>query len=202
MKKKIIIGCITVVTIIIITSFNSVIGENDDSTNRAYTSPLFIFRNINTLENNHKNKINSRFLGENRIISIPIEKCDKKYDLIDIISSLDENKFINIIKQMIHNTNQKKHDVKLLDELKNDLKFVKENLENEKNPLSNFEKKYWTIYYTLCYWEPGCFFMHFIQRIFIRIQQFFVLLELFLIFILSIFITMRPTSCCPIDFIK
>ena len=97
MKKKILIGSIIAVAILVLVSFTGVVGyQTTKSSTIANASPLFTVRSCRAIDIN-SNDVTSNYIGKGTDDSINIPTRDitqlKVQRLINLIRSLDDDKF-------------------------------------------------------------------------------------------------------------
>jgi len=165
MNKKILIGSLVVVAILVLVSFTGVVGyQTTKSSTIARASPLFAVRSSRAIDVESKD-IDCDYIGKGResVIRFPIRdsKAALIHKVIDRISRMDKKEYDRFI-------------VLVINRLKNDNSFQKENIDDvvqvihhlrairsEIQFVSDVKSEGWTGY-TFCttqgQWEPGCFF--------------------------------------------
>ena len=109
MNKKILVGSIIAVVILVLVSFTGVVGYQTTSTNIARASPLFSIRSKRAIEEESKD-IACDYVGkgEENVLSIP--KRDNRIDMvqkfIDSISKMDDITFNIFKKTIVRHINQ------------------------------------------------------------------------------------------------
>ncbi len=109
MNKKILIGSILVVVILILVSFTSVVGYNNVESNKIL-SPLFNIRSNRAIDKESKD-LTCDYVGKGEEITISLPQYDKTDILqkfINLIEGMDETKINEIIFygiNMFHNIN-------------------------------------------------------------------------------------------------
>ncbi|UCD13327.1 MAG: hypothetical protein JSW60_07155, partial [Thermoplasmatales archaeon] len=103
MNKKILIGSIIAVAVLIGVSFTSVVGYSNVKSNSIETSPLFTVRTKRAIDEESRDLIYD-YVGKGEEIIIPLPKRKDRAVLqqkfIDIINSMDDttfNRFLNIV---------------------------------------------------------------------------------------------------------
>jgi len=121
MNKRIIIGSIIAVTILISISFTSVVGYNNIKSNSAINSPLFGIRTQMAIEKESKD-FTFEYVGKGEKIRIIIPHRNDKNALIqkfiNDIKYMDEETFNKFIKSIIGSSNQNKNSKEIEDSLK------------------------------------------------------------------------------------
>ena len=147
MKKKLLIVCFLAGAIIITASFTSAIGvdvEKIDSKKGGISSPLFAVRQ-NSVIKKQSQKINSNYLGKNKILSIFFaERTTFSSNIDKALELLEKNPLIlNIILEKLE-TSQividklKEYDIGM-SEFKNYLKSIKNNPSILEEEIKNIE---------------------------------------------------------------
>ena len=161
MEKRILIGSIIAVVILVLVSFTGVVGyQTTKSSTIAKASPLFSIRSKRAIGQGEKD-ISTDYLGHGEKTDIQfssrIERAEQVQKTIDIISKMDDkafSKFISriILKQKYREQMTDKETSDMLQALQyirgnpNDMKYYN----TKDNPIETFE--YWT-----CRWWPGCY---------------------------------------------
>ena len=183
MKKKILIGSIIAVAIIILVSFTSVVGYRSVKSDSKIDSPLFSIRN-------KKGEISSNFIGKGKAINIPLHRKNDKAELVE--------KIVNRIKMMNEKSLERVTDIifyklesdeKIVHTNRNDIKdaiyFISENPELSKSfILQDKEETGFKDYTYGNQTRIGC--------ILVSIYTLFILL--FLAFVLIFFMEPIPTN--------
>jgi hypothetical protein len=129
MKKRIIIGSIIAVTILISISFTSVVGYNNIKSNSAINSPLFGIRTRMATEEESKD-FTFEYVGKGVETKLLIPHRNDKNALIqkfiNEIQSMDEETFNKFIHSIIGKSNQNKNNK----EVKSILKQIRDNGKN------------------------------------------------------------------------
>ena len=109
MNKKILIGSIISIAIIIGICFTSVVGYQSTSKTIADISPLFTVRSSRALDVDSKD-LSYNYVGKGEDISISILKRDNKIVLIqkfiDSISKMDDKKLNRLIELVVSHKNK------------------------------------------------------------------------------------------------
>ncbi len=164
MNKKILIGSIIAVSVLIGVSFTSVVGYRSVEFD-VKVSPLFAIRTQKAI-NEESNSLTCNYVGKGRPTLINIQKRDNRTVLlqrfIERINKIDDmtlNRFINFIIKQLHQANT------ITDEnipkLVITLYQIKSNPENIKNELEDITDKFPTQEGFWCTslegeWYPGC----------------------------------------------
>ena len=150
MKRKILIGSIIAVVILILVSFTGVVGyQTTKSSTIAKTSPLFTVRSSRAIDEESKG-LSCDYVGKGREIVLSFPKRDSKQLLLDKlinrISKMDDKSFNRFVKIVIANINQnnKINDVEvsneeiavMLSQLRDNSEVIKNNfmMINDKEP--------------------------------------------------------------------
>ncbi len=120
MNKKILIGSIIAVVILVLVSFTSVVGfQTTKSSTIARASPLFSVRSSRAIDEESKD-LTCDYVGKGEGITIPLPMRDIRnkflQKFIDIISKMDDrtfNKFINSVIERIYQSNKVGKDITL-----------------------------------------------------------------------------------------
>jgi hypothetical protein len=118
MNKKIILGSITSVVILVIVSFTSIGGYGSDES-KMNLSPLFNIRITRAIQRDGEDLVCDYVgKGEDNVLSIP-KKNTQQYKigkLINIIRNMNDktyDRFVDIVKNANFNYNNKKNDEKI-----------------------------------------------------------------------------------------
>jgi hypothetical protein len=160
MNKKIIIGSLVAVVILILVSFTGVVGyQNTKSSTIARASPLFAVRSSRAIDEESKD-IACDYVGKGEEIILSIPKRDSEKILIqkfaDSISKMDNNNFKRFLNLLI-NKIQEKNEYEDINEVINTFQQIRNNplsiISGETNDnISSFSFEFTP---TLC-WFPGC----------------------------------------------
>ena len=109
MKKKILLGSIFAVVILIFLSFNNVVGYRNSNSNLVHSSPLFDIRTNRAIEQDINPYFNDYIgKGEENKIYFPVRANEKdllcKY--IEVISQMDKKAFNNFKTEIISHANK------------------------------------------------------------------------------------------------
>jgi hypothetical protein len=99
MKKKILLGSIFAVVILIFLSFNNVVGYRNSNINLVHSSPLFDIRTNRAIEQDINPYFNDYIgKGEENKIYFPVRDNEKEllYKYIEVISQMDKKAFNNL----------------------------------------------------------------------------------------------------------
>ena len=111
MNKKILIGSIIAVAILILVSFTGVVGyQTTKSSNIAKASPLFTIRSSRAIDEESKD-IACDYVGKGNRIIIPLPKRNNKVELLDrftnIIRTMDDKSFDRLVELIIKHLHQR-----------------------------------------------------------------------------------------------
>jgi len=108
MNKKILIGSIIAVAILILVSFTGVVGyQTTKSSNIAKASPLFTIRSSRAVDKDSKD-ITCSYVGKGEKCLLSIPKLDTRYQKgIDIIQHLDDKSYDRLIDLAIRMLNSR-----------------------------------------------------------------------------------------------
>jgi len=165
MNKKILIGSIIAVVILVLVSFTGVVGyQTTKSSTIAKASPLFSIRTSRAIDEENKG-LTCDYVGkgEDNFLSIP--KRDDKTVLvqkfIERISEMDDetfDRFIDLLTTQFHQDNRA-NNVNTIN-IKSILYQLRTNTNNEKRNYydnnANYNPKLGTLRFTVCYWFPTC----------------------------------------------
>lgn len=109
MNKKILVSCIGAAAIIVLTSFNSVVGNQNTNLSGKQDSPLFNIRMLRATNKPNQDTVSSEYIGKGKTSPVPLPTVNNKQSLflkaIDIISTMDEatfNKFLVLVINNLH----------------------------------------------------------------------------------------------------
>ena len=101
MKKKILIGSIIAVVILVLVSFSSVVGFQSVKSDSKIASPLFGVR-TKRANNRDENQITNNYIGKGRMINLLLPKRNNKAELVDnfveYIKMMDDEAFNRFVK--------------------------------------------------------------------------------------------------------
>ena len=166
MNKKILIGSIIAVVILVLVSFTGVVGyQTTKSSTNAKASPLFSIRSSRAIDKESKD-LTCDYVGkgEDNFLSIP--KRDNKIELIqkfiDSIRTMDDKTFYRFLDVLFKRFNQE-HIIKknTVPKLIVTLHQLKTNPNNIKNYITDITDKSRTENFFYCTsvdgeWYPGC----------------------------------------------
>ncbi len=118
MNKKILIGSIIAVVILVLVSFTGVVGyQTTKSSTITKTSPLFTVRSKRAIDEESKD-IACDYIGrgEESVLSIP-KRNDTKIKMekvLDILTKMDDKIFNNFIKKIIQDKRVKDRDIQTI----------------------------------------------------------------------------------------
>ncbi len=165
MNKKILIGSVIAVVILVVVSFTGVVGyQTTKSSTIARASPLFSVRSKRALDEESED-LTCDFVGkgEESVLSIPKREdrtaLDQKF--IDIISKIDDetfNRFTGIVINLIRMYDTTKDEA--INKIEYALYQLRKNPDILKNNFIDVESRFnnsLTIYMgCTIYWVPGC----------------------------------------------
>ena len=168
MNKKILIGSIIAVVILVLVSFTGVVGyQTTKSSTIARASPLFTARSTRAIDEESKD-LTCDYVGkgEESILSIPKrnDRIEMVQKVIDIISRMDDkgiNRLTELVNRQLYNDNAMK-DVNVYEMFQ----FIRSNPFEAKN-LVGGEDIFPSIYFIPCLtlddrWQPGCLIHEFL----------------------------------------
>jgi len=153
MNKKILLGCIGTIVIIMLASFSSVIGGQTKNLSGMENSPLFHIRTLRTTEKSNGDAINTGYIGKEKSITLSFSTHSNTQlffqKAIESLTKLDEASFNNFLETAVNKLQESKmvikEDVPRLKEL---FHFLRENPDEVKNyPLverKNEQLELWT----------------------------------------------------------
>jgi len=160
MNKKILIGSIIAICILVGVSFTSVVGYRNVASN-VKVSPLFNIRSGRAIDEESE-ELSCEYVGKGDGINIHLSSILKRTEqiqkVIEIIDKIDDKTYNNLVTQIInHLKNQEQMSEKeILVKLqvlqhirvnKNDIKYYI----TKNNPIPKTQE------YNTCFWYPGCF---------------------------------------------
>ena len=161
MKKKIIIGSIIAVAILILVSFTGVVGyQTTKSSTIARASPLFTVRSSRAIDK-ESTGLSCDYVGKGEEVGLLIPKRDSETALIqkfaDSISKMDDTNFKRFLNLLI-NKIQEKNEYEDINEVIKTFQQIRNNplsiISGETNDnISTFRFEFTP---TIC-WFPGCF---------------------------------------------
>jgi len=178
MEKRILIGSIIAVVLLVLVSFTSVVGYSSVKSDSKIESPLFGIR-TNKAINNKQDAVTSDYIGKGKAINILLPKRNDKALLIEkfvnFIQRMDEKSFNKLLSIISKDDRIKKYDIleqkELLNRIRNNEKVMNQLLaENNAECLTSGCIASWD------YWSPGCYILRLINAIeflFIIIQGLF-----------------------------
>ncbi len=106
MDKKILVGSIIAVAILVLVSFTGVVGYQTTSTTLARASPLFSVRSKRAIDRDSKD-IACDYVGKGEATNIQfsskMKRTEQVQKTIDIISKMDDKAFRNLVPRIILN---------------------------------------------------------------------------------------------------
>ena len=175
MKKKILIGSIIAIIILILVSFTGVVGYHTTKSN-VRASPLFNIRTSRAIDEESKD-ITCDYVGKGEETSIHLssrmKRTERVQKVISIIGKMDGKAFSKFIGRIILHLKSKEqmadtetsyviqalHNIR---ENPNDKKYY----DTENNPIDE------TVEYVSCRWFPGCYIFIIIRDIVVEIIGF------------------------------
>jgi len=104
MEKKILLGSIVAVVVIVLTSFTSVVGFQSRDTSKVLFSPLFRIRSKKAIDTELKDSIIFNYIGMEKEIILPITTSDSKSLLIrkslKSINEMEQFEFLSFKSQL------------------------------------------------------------------------------------------------------
>jgi len=201
MNKKILIGSIIAVVILVLVSFTGVVGYQTTSTTIARASPLFSIRTQRAIGEESKD-LTCDYVGKGEEIKIQLQAQNNRIELIqkviDRISKMDDktlNRFINFVISRFQQSSEFKD--ANVDEIINSFYLIinnpdalKNNLINKKDDNLPYPKTSVAGDFTICagedcfslmqYYRPGCFLKNLLDFL-LQIVLFSINLILFII---------------------
>ena len=105
MNKKILLGCIGAVMIIMSASFTSVIGEQTRNSSEIPNSPLFHIRTLRVTDNQNGEAITTDYIGKGKTITLSLSTHSNTRLLfrkaIESISKIDEPSFDKFLETAV-----------------------------------------------------------------------------------------------------
>jgi hypothetical protein len=179
MNKKILIGSIIAVAILVLVSFTGVVGyQTTKSSTIAKASPLFNIRTQRAI-NRESRDFTCDYVGKSKEIIIPLSQPDKRikiiFKFIESISKMDENTFNKFIDYGIdYITNDNKIKNKYIAEILFSFRYIRSNPEDMKMYIINengeldskieLKQQQYTIDEE---WMPGCLLALIVYMLFI-----------------------------------
>jgi hypothetical protein len=171
-KKRILLGSILAVAILIFLSFTNVVGYRTDNSNSVDISPLFDTRTNRAIEQD-KSLYSNDYIGKGEEIKIYFPKKDNEKELlckyIELINQMDKKAFNNLKTVVVSQVNKDEelreigiHNVLLAINL---MRIYPDEVKKQiLNEGENAPREY-TRYYSFCEWFPGCFLLQTISVI-------------------------------------
>ncbi|MFW6120373.1 MAG: hypothetical protein ACOC80_05680, partial [Petrotogales bacterium] len=107
MRKKILIGSIIAVAILIGASFTSVVGELEEENTICRVSPLFQVRTKNAINKNQVRLIGD-YLGKDKGLTIQVPSIEDRSiftkEIIDGINKLDKDDFNQLLRAIVYHS--------------------------------------------------------------------------------------------------
>jgi hypothetical protein len=186
MNKKILIGSIISVVILILVSFTSVVGYNNIESD-FQSSPLFNIRSRRAIEE-ESGDFRCEYVGKRNTINLLIPKRNSEIEFIvnmnDLISKMDDdtfNRFIKNIKSIINRDNRIENSNLFLQMLYQ----LRRNSKEKNTDILKYNVDYFPFtdnLFSWCNWEFGCILYDLIFLFGLLISIF---LEVAFIFIIS-----------------
>ncbi len=153
MNKKILIGSIIAVVILVLVSLTGVVGFQTTSSTIARASPLFSVRSSRAIDEESKD-IACDYVGKGEAVSFPLPILNSRNKLfqkgLDIIKGMDEKSF-NIFVEMARNRLHNDKEIENIDEIVMALHQLRTNPEKVKH-----DSIYMIEGYTFGNWVPFC----------------------------------------------
>ena len=203
MKKRILLGSIFAVVILMFLSFTNVVGIHTINSNSdSVSSPLFSIRTKRAINEEQEFETGS-YLGKGKELPISIPKRDTKKAMIQNfivrINQMDDKTFNKLVNNIITHINQDDNSHKYnarriiltLNILRYNPKMILDNINIEKN-------EQFTSHCTIDgMWIPGCHIMEFLELIFIYIVGLIILIVGFISVITPGCHLQTMTTFCP-----
>ncbi|UCF13424.1 MAG: hypothetical protein JSW06_03985 [Thermoplasmatales archaeon] len=169
MNKKILVGSIIAVVILILVSFTSVVGYDSVKSTSAINSPLFGIRTKRAIGQGQED-ITTDYLGHGEQTNIQFSSRMKKIEQIQkaigIISKMSDRAFSKIVVRVVLKLKyQEKLDAKETSEALQILNNIMRKPNDIKHYDTNNNPKPETGWYISCDWFPGCNILDIIIKI-------------------------------------
>ena len=167
MNKKIPIGSIIAVVILVLVSFTGVVGyQSTKSSTVARASPLFNIRTSRAIDRENKD-ITTDYLGHGEETNIHLLSRMKRAELsqkaVNIISKMSDKAFSKIVAMIIlHLKSQEQMTVKETSDAVQTLNYIRRNSNDMKYYDTKNNPIYDTSEYLSCRWFPGCYIIFYI----------------------------------------
>jgi len=106
MKKKILLGSIVAIVIIILASYTSVVGFQKSNDDAVRFSPLFRIRGKRAIDTNNDDILTSEYLGKEKDVDIHLPERNSQYVLVqkvlDGIGRMDNTTFDRFVALVIN----------------------------------------------------------------------------------------------------
>ena len=161
MNKKILIGSIIAVVLLVMVSFSSVVGFQSVKSDSKIASPLFSVRTSRAIDEESKG-LTCEYIGKDKGVTIYLPTRFVKAELIDrfsiIFNRMDDNSFGMFVDLIIRHLHQKYDSQKISkDKIVHTLNQLRGNPDYKYYIVE--EKSDPTILKSVCDgWEPGCLF--------------------------------------------
>ena len=149
MNKKIMLGSIVAVVIIVLTAFTSVVGFQTTKSTIIKGSPLFSVRTQRATNTQDSKTITSEYIGKRNPIAIPFPPKNTAsllfQNAVDGISTMDDltfNKFLDAAINKLHQSNKVKDEDLLM--IRGLFQFVRKNPEEAKKYPFDLKKHSYT----------------------------------------------------------
>ena len=150
MKKKIFIGSIIAVALLILVSFSSVVGYSSVKSDSRIASPLFGIR-TNRAINKEQDAVTSDYIGKGKAINIPLPKRNDNvnlmYRMIDFISKANDrtfDRFLDLVCSRL--SNEEGFTNKEIDEIIEQCRYIRQYPDEVESVVANDNtRKYATL---------------------------------------------------------
>ena len=166
MNKKILIGSLVAIAILVLVSFTGVVGyQTTKSSTIAKASPLFTIRSSRAIDEESKDiACDYVWRGEESVLSIPKRDSETSriQKAIDIISKMDDKAFSKFVTRIILNL---KYQEQMTGKETSDALQALHNMRRNPNDMKYYDTKDIpldeTSEYLSCHWFPGCYIFTF-----------------------------------------
>ena len=105
MNKKLLLGSILAVVLLVLVSFTGVVGYQSTSTTIAKASPLFIIRAQRAIDEESKNSLTTNYIGKQNKVVIPFlipTRATMIKTIIERIKEIDDSAFNQLLLYVIY----------------------------------------------------------------------------------------------------
>ncbi len=163
MNKKLFVGSIIAVVVLIGVSFISVVGYRSVASD-VKASPLFNIRSSRAIDS-ESGDLSCEYIGKGEVSILSIPRRNNRIELIhkflDIIRKMDDKAFNIFISYVVSHLKKNGHSDIENEEIVIGLNELKTNIEGNNIPLENWENPqyYSEKEYTIKDWKVGCFLL-------------------------------------------